>query len=132
MCYLGPNWLTPVILVTQEAEIKRITVWGQPRQLVSGTLFQKYSAQKSADRMFQVVQCLRASMRPWVQKLVLPLPAKKRCKCNSGNLQGQGLAQSKKYCFGIAYWHSKKKSLSKLWINTQFAIKASRTTQNKK
>jgi hypothetical protein len=31
-------WLTPVILVTQEAEIRRITVPSQPRQIVCETL----------------------------------------------------------------------------------------------
>jgi hypothetical protein len=35
-CSLGPGhqWLTPVILATQEAEIRRIVVWSQPRQIV--------------------------------------------------------------------------------------------------
>jgi hypothetical protein len=28
------RWLTPVILATQEAEIRRITVWSQPGQIV--------------------------------------------------------------------------------------------------
>jgi hypothetical protein len=32
------QWLTPVILVTQEAEIRRITVPSQPRQIVRKTL----------------------------------------------------------------------------------------------
>jgi hypothetical protein len=32
----------PIILATQEAEIRRIVVQSQPRQIVHETLFQKY------------------------------------------------------------------------------------------
>jgi hypothetical protein len=38
--------LTPVILAIQEAEIKRVKVWSQPRQVVLETLFQKNPSQK--------------------------------------------------------------------------------------
>jgi hypothetical protein len=49
----------PVILVTQEAEIRRIVVQSQPRQIVSGTLCQKNPTQKRrVDRMIQVVEHL--------------------------------------------------------------------------
>jgi hypothetical protein len=34
----GGQWLTPVILATQEAEIRRITVRRQPKQIVHETL----------------------------------------------------------------------------------------------
>jgi hypothetical protein len=37
----GHQWLMPVILAAQEAEI-RIVVQGQPRQIVLETLSQKY------------------------------------------------------------------------------------------
>jgi hypothetical protein len=38
----GRWWLTPVILATQEAEIRRIEIRSQPGQIVHETLSQKY------------------------------------------------------------------------------------------
>jgi hypothetical protein len=34
----GHQWLTPIIIATQEAEIRRITIQGQPGQIVRQTL----------------------------------------------------------------------------------------------
>jgi hypothetical protein len=45
----------PVILATQEAEIRRIVVISQPRQIVCETLSQKYPTQNRAGG---VVECL--------------------------------------------------------------------------
>jgi hypothetical protein len=44
----------PVILATQEAEIKRITARSQPRQMVFMTLSQKYLTQKVLVEWFKV------------------------------------------------------------------------------
>jgi hypothetical protein len=40
------GWLTPAILATQEAEIRRIEVRSQPKQIVPKTLSQKNPSQK--------------------------------------------------------------------------------------
>jgi hypothetical protein len=37
----GHKWLTPAILATQKAEIRRITVQSLPRQIVHETLSRK-------------------------------------------------------------------------------------------
>jgi hypothetical protein len=47
--FSGHQWLTPVILATQEAEISRIRVRSQSRQIVLKTLSQKYPSQKGAE-----------------------------------------------------------------------------------
>jgi hypothetical protein len=48
-----------VILVTQEAEIRKITIQGLPRQNGSKTLSQKYpTTTKKAGRVAQMVECL--------------------------------------------------------------------------
>jgi hypothetical protein len=48
-------WLTPVILPIQEAEIRRITVRSQPRQIVWETLSQKNPPQNRNGRVAQVI-----------------------------------------------------------------------------
>jgi hypothetical protein len=45
----------PVILATQEAEIRRIEVWSQPGQIVPETLSQKKHLQKRAGGVAQGV-----------------------------------------------------------------------------
>jgi hypothetical protein len=41
----GHQWLTPVILTTQEAEIRRMAIQSQPRQIVFETLSQRNPSQ---------------------------------------------------------------------------------------
>jgi hypothetical protein len=41
----GCWWLTPVILAPQEAEIRRLSIESQPRQLIHEPLPRKYSTQ---------------------------------------------------------------------------------------
>jgi hypothetical protein len=48
------RWLTPVILATQEAEVRRIVVRSQSRQIVLKTLSQKYLTHKKG-----LVECLK-------------------------------------------------------------------------
>jgi hypothetical protein len=43
---VGHWWLTPVILATQEAEVRRIEVRSQPRQIVCETLSCQKPSQK--------------------------------------------------------------------------------------
>jgi hypothetical protein len=49
----GHQWLTPIILATQEAEIRRITVQNHPGQIVQETLSQKKPSQKRAGGVAQ-------------------------------------------------------------------------------
>jgi hypothetical protein len=53
------QWLTPVILATQEAEIRRIMIQSQARQIVLKTLSQKYPTYKiRADGVAHMVKYL--------------------------------------------------------------------------
>jgi hypothetical protein len=48
MSVAGHWWLTPVILATQEAEIRRIAVHSQPGQIICETLSRKNPSPKRA------------------------------------------------------------------------------------
>jgi hypothetical protein len=46
LCLAGHQWLMPIILATQEAEIRRIAIQSQPQQIVCETLSQKNHHEK--------------------------------------------------------------------------------------
>jgi hypothetical protein len=52
----GLWWFTPVILDTQEAEIRRITVQSQPGEIVCETLSQRNPTQNKAGGVAEVVE----------------------------------------------------------------------------
>jgi hypothetical protein len=56
LAYVGFQWLTPILLATQKAAIRRIAVQSQPGQIVHETLSQKYPTQGRDGRVAQVVE----------------------------------------------------------------------------
>jgi hypothetical protein len=56
------RWLVPIILATQEAEIRRITVQSQPGQIVQETLSQE--KKKSQKRAGGVAQGVDPELKP--------------------------------------------------------------------
>jgi hypothetical protein len=56
------QWLTPIILATQEAEIRRITFRSQPGQIVCETLFRKTLSQRIGLVEWLKVKALSSSL----------------------------------------------------------------------
>jgi hypothetical protein len=75
-------WLTPVILATQEAVIRRIEVQSQPNQIVHKTLSWK-KKKKTPQKKYGWQSGSRC--RPWVQTLILQ-KRKKRDEQNGTGL----------------------------------------------
>jgi hypothetical protein len=71
--------LTPVILATQEAEIRRLMVWGQPAQVVRESYLEKTCYKKKKGR--------GSRCRPWVQKSTTAKKKKKETFLSSFCLQ---------------------------------------------
>jgi hypothetical protein len=57
-------WITPVILASPEAEIRKIVVRGQPGQIVRVTLSPKFPNQKRAGEWLKWESTCIASMKP--------------------------------------------------------------------
>jgi hypothetical protein len=61
----------PIILDTQEAEIRRITVQSQPGKTVHKTLSQKYPTQKSVGEWLKHQYCKKKKKNKNKKKIVL-------------------------------------------------------------
>jgi hypothetical protein len=72
----GSWWLTPVILATQETEIRRIKALSQFWQIVGEALSQKHPTQNKADGVAQVVEQLPSKYETLSSN---PSTTKKKC-----------------------------------------------------
>jgi hypothetical protein len=91
------QWFTSVILATQEAEIRRITVQSQPRQIVHKTLSRKNSIQKRAGA---VAQGGGTEFKPQYQK-----KKKKKKGVGEGRSQEE-LPQTRRLSPSGPLWHT--------------------------
>jgi hypothetical protein len=78
---MGRQWLTPVILATQEAEIRRIAVQSQPRQIICDTLSQK-KKNPSQKKAGGVVQGVGPEFKPQYHRKEINIGEKKQEKYN--------------------------------------------------
>jgi hypothetical protein len=60
----GHQWLTPAILATWKAEIRKISVRSQTGQIVCDTLSQKHQMQNRVAGVAQVVSTCLTNVRP--------------------------------------------------------------------
>jgi hypothetical protein len=77
------QWLTLMILATQEAEIRRIEVWSQPGQMVREIVSWKYPTQNRAGGVAKWWSACLASVRPYIQTPTLPSPQQKKTRFKS-------------------------------------------------
>jgi hypothetical protein len=85
----GCLWLRPVILATQEAEIRRMAVWNQPGQIVYKTLSQKSRHKKRVGGWWSSSRC-----RHCVQIPVPPKKKQKGCPWTGDMAQVQALSSN--------------------------------------
>jgi hypothetical protein len=119
--------LMPVILATQETEIKRIMVQSHPREIVCETLSQKYSTQKRADGVAQVVEYLPSN---GVAPSSNPSTTKKRKKNKNRIVAGNKnqnfftvrcfLYKSSSFVFSYTDKHDAGKSVQEGWSGAPF------------
>jgi hypothetical protein len=67
------QWLTPIILATQEAEIWRIPVQSQPGQIVHKSLSQKHPSQKGLVEWLKVKALSSSSSTKNNKKMIEPI-----------------------------------------------------------
>jgi hypothetical protein len=61
--WVGHHWLTSVILAIGDAELRRITVRGQPGQIVNEDQSQKYPSQTRSGGVAQVIENLPSKLK---------------------------------------------------------------------
>jgi hypothetical protein len=86
--FAGCQWFIPVILATQEAEIRRLMVQSQLGQIACETLSWKYPTQKWAGRVVQVVECLPSNHEAPSSNLKAKTKTKKLATWRTGYLKG--------------------------------------------
>jgi hypothetical protein len=62
--FAGCQWLRPLILATQEAEIRRIVVWSQAGQTVARPYLEKNPSQKREEGAGEVAQGVGPEFKP--------------------------------------------------------------------
>jgi hypothetical protein len=79
----GRWWLSPIILATQEAEIRRITIQSQPGQIVFNTPISKITRANWSGAVAYVVECLLCKCLKFLNSN--PTPTKNQNKIQSGS-----------------------------------------------
>jgi hypothetical protein len=62
------RWLKPVILATEESEIRRIEIWSQPGQIVQETLSREKKKKKKKNHIKKKPARANSSRKPYLRK----------------------------------------------------------------